>query len=205
MPNIKIHQKTLKLARECLPLFQDVRRSAIIHGVSDRPTDSTALAFALDRRDQFVCSGGTILWPVLMALPKERFDIPSSFDCDIRYSTTLTGSSLFSRIDGLVDALNALPAFSSDSRGVYKNYAVRAALRLSYALDHEKDFRDVLIVAGTDSKDAPAAFDPYRLMFLYRPDSRNSEGIDPSIFDQSDLFPNGKVDAEGFADDSELF
>lgn len=184
MPNIKIRQKNLKLARECLPLFQDVRRSAIIHGVSDRPTDSTALAFALDRRVQFECSGGTVLWPVLMALPQERFNIPSSFDCDIRYSTTLTGASLFSRIDGLVDAMNALPAYSSDSRGVYKNFAVRGALRLSYALDHEEDFRDVLIVAGDAvSDDAPAAFDP-------------------SIFD--DMFPNGKVDAEGYADASEL-
>lgn len=119
-----------------------------------------------------------------MALPQERFNIPSSFDCDIRYSTTLTGASLFSRIDGLVDAMNALPAYSSDSRGVYKNFAVRGALRLSYALDHEEDFRDVLIVAGDAvSDDAPAAFDP-------------------SIFD--DMFPNGKVDAEGYADASEL-
>ena len=162
MPNIKIRQATIKLARECLPLFQDVRRSAIIHGVSDHPTDSTALAFAFDRIDvSFERSGGTVLWPVLTSLPPQRFNIPLSFACDIRYKTTLTGVSLLLlELMGCVIYEAPFPADSSDIRGVYKNFAIRAALRFAYAIDHEKEFRDVLIVAGTDAEDNPAAFDP---------------------------------------------
>lgn len=68
----------------------------------------------------------------------------------------------------------------------------------SYILAHE-GFKDVLIVAGDAvPADAPAAYDPYNLMFPYRSDPRNDgidPGIDPSIFD--DLFPNGSVDADG--------
>ena len=66
----------------------------------------------------------------------------------------------------------------------------------SYILAHE-GFKDVLIVAGDAvPADAPAAYDPYNLMFPYRSDPRNCDpGIDPSIFD--DLFPNGSVDADG--------
>ena len=207
MPNIKIRQATIKLARECLPLFQDVRRSAIIHGVSDHPTDSTALAFAFDRIDDFERSGGTVLWPVLMSLPPQRFNIPLSFACDIRYKTTLTGVSLRLRIDGLRDLLSTLPAYSSDIRGVYKNFAIRAALRFAYAIDHEKEFRDVLIVAGTDAEDNPTAFDPSIF---------DSPALVPSDTDRilnraamEVLYPNGVVgadgtDAEGYAD-AELF
>lgn len=207
MPNIKIRQATIKLARECLPLFQDVRRSAIIHGVSDHPTDSTALAFAFDCIDDFERSGGTVLWPVLMSLPPQRFNIPLSFACDIRYKTTLTGVSLLLRIDGLRDLLSTLPAYSSDIRGVYKNFAIRAALRFAYAIDHEKGFRDVLIVAGTDAEDNPTAFDPSIF---------DSPALVPSDTDRilnraamEVLYPNGVVDAdgtdaEGYAD-AELF
>lgn len=207
MPNIKIRQATIKLARECLPLFQDVRRSAIIHGVSDHPTDSTALAFAFDRIDDFERSGGTVLWPVLMSLPPQRFNIPLSFACDIRYKTTLTGVSLLLRIDGLRDLLSTLPAYSSDIRGVYKNFAIRAALRFAYAIDHEKEFRDVLIVAGIDAEDNPTAFDPSIF---------DSPALVPSDTDRilnraamEVLYPNGVVDAdgtdaEGYAD-AELF
>lgn len=207
MPNIKIRQATIKLARECLPLFQDVRRSAIIHGVSDHPTDSTALAFAFDRIDDFERSGGTVLWPVLMSLPPQRFNIPLSFACDIRYKTTLTGVSLLLRIDGLRDLLSALPAYSSDIRGVYKNFAIRAALRFAYAIDHETEFRDVLIVAGTDAEDNPAAFDPSIFDSPVLVPSDTDRILNRAAMEV--LYPNGVVDAdgtdaEGYAD-AELF
>lgn len=207
MPNIKIRQATIKLARECLPLFQDVRRSAIIHGVSDHPTDSTALAFAFDRIDAFERSGGTVLWPVLMSLSPQRFNIPLSFACDIRYKTTLTGVSLLLRIDGLRDLLSTLPAYSSDSRGVYKNFAIRAALRFAYAIDHEKDFRDVLIVAGTDAEDNPTAFDPSIFDSPALVPSDTDRILNRAAMDV--LYPNGIVDAdgtaaEGYVDESDL-
>lgn len=207
MPNIKIRQATIKLARECLPLFQDVRRSAIIHGVSDHPTDSTALAFAFDRIDDFERSGGTVLWPVLMSLPPQRFNIPLSFACDIRYKTTLTGVSLLLRIDGLCDLLSNLPAYSSDIRGVYKNFAIRAALRFAYAIDHEKEFRDVLIVAGTDAEDNPTAFDPSIFDSPALVPSDTDRILNRAAMDV--LYPNGIVDAdgtaaEGYVDESDL-
>lgn len=207
MPNIKIRQATIKLARECLPLFQDVRRSAIIHGVSDHPTDSTALAFAFDRIDDFERSGGTVLWPVLMSLPPQRFNIPLSFACDIRYKTTLTGVSLLLRIDGLRDLLSTLPAYSSDIRGVYKNFAIRAALRFAYAIDHEKEFRDVLIVAGTDTEDNPTAFDPSIFDSPALVPSDTDRILNRAAMDV--LYPNGIVDAdgtaaEGYVDESDL-
>ena len=69
---------------------------------------------------------------------------------------------------------------------MYLNFALAMLLRAPLALDKRvlpfKLPTDELLGAGA----APAAFDP-------------------SIFDQSDLFPNGKVDAEGFADASEMF
>lgn len=200
MPNIKIRQATIKLARECLPLFQDVRRSAIIHGVSDHPTDSTALVFAFDRIDAFERSGGTVLWPVLMSLPPQRFNIPLSFACDIRYKTTLTGVSLLLRIDGLRDLLSTLPAYRSDTRGVYKNFAIRAALRFAYAIDHEKEFRDVLIVAGTDAEDDSGAFDPSIFDSCMVP-SESERILNRAAMEV--LYPNGIVDADGT--DSEMF
>lgn len=185
MPTVTIQQKTLKLARVCLPLFQDARRSAIIHGVSDRPTDSTALAFAFDRYDQFRKDGGLVLWDVLKSLPPARFDIPEYFDCDIRYSTTLTGAALLRRLADFRDELSALPAFHSDSRKVYLNLAVRVVLMFGYAIEHEKDFRDVLIVAGTD----PEPVEVFEPSDLY-PNGTNApedlgDTLDPSIFDDA--------------------
>lgn len=181
-----VQKSPVNIARECLVLFQDARRAAVVDGVSFNPSDSTGVAYCFVRYDQFKSDGGSVLWDVLMRLPPARFDIPLHFDCDIRYHTTLTGSELLRRLEAFRDELSALPAFHSGCRKVYKNWAIRAALRFGYALSHEKEFRDVLIVAGTDPEDNPTSFDP-------------------SIFDQSDLFPNGKVDAEGFADASEMF
>lgn len=207
MPTVIIKQKTLRLARICLPLFQDARRSAIVHDVSDRPTDSTALAFVFDRLRAFELSGGKVLWDVLVSLSPARFNIPSSFDCDIRYATTLTGGKLLSQVDAFRDVLSALPAFSSESRGVYKNFAVRAALMFGYAIEHEKDFRDVLIVAGTDAEDNPTAFDPSIFDSPALVPSDTDRILNRAAMDV--LYPNGIVDAdgtavEGYVDESDL-
>lgn len=185
-----VQKATVNIARECLVLFQDARRAAVVDNISCNPSDSTGLAYCFYRYDQFKNDGGCVQFPVLMALPPSRFDIPMYFDCDIRYRTTLAGAELLRSLEAFRDELSVLPAFYSGCRKVYKNWAIRAALRFGYALSHEEDFRDVLIVAGDAvSDDAPAAFDP-------------------SLFD--DLFPNGAVDAdgtdaEGYADASELF
>ena len=169
MPTVS-QKLTVHLARECLPLFQDARRSVIVAGVSDNPTDSTALAFAFDRIEDFKKQGGAILWSALMDLPSARFDIPETFNCDIRYRTTLTGGSLLARLDGFRDAISKLPAFINE-RKVYKNWSVRASLRAGYALTHEREFRDVLIFAGLPS-------DPDMLETLYPNGTNLPDGLE---------------------------
>ena len=171
---------------------------------------STAIAHALDRLEEFERSGGAVLRSVLMSLAPERFNIPLSFPCGERYEITVSGSALVARFDSLRDRLSAQ---TPSIRPMYLNYVIRYVLRAGYALSHEKEFRDVLIVAGTDPEDSPAAFNPSELLSAdasraadpARKKHMTFARIDPSIFDQSDLFPNGKVDAEGYADDSEMF
>ena len=193
---------TIKLARETLPLLQDARRSYVLTHPTLSPSDSAAIGYAIYLVERFKRAGGTILWDVLMSPNFDfgRFALPYAFPCDIRYQTTIE-RAILPTLDRFCE--NELRPFFKGE--IYRNFVVRAAVRAAYCLTHE-GFKDVLIVAGDAvPADAPAAYDPYRLMFPYRSDPRNSEGIDPSIFDQSDLFPNGKVDAEDFADDSELF
>lgn len=195
-----VQKAPMKIARECLVLFQDARRAAVVDNVSCNPSDSTGLAYCFDRYDQFKDDGGRVLFPVLMALPPSRFDIPKRFDCDIRYNTTLTGAELLRRLEAFRDELSELPAFNLGCRKVYKNWAVRVALRAGYALSHEKDFRDVLIVAGTDAEDSPTAFDPSIFDSCMVP-SESERILNRAAMEV--LYPNGVVDADGT--DSEMF
>lgn len=202
-----VQKAPMKIARECLVLFQDARRAAVVDNVSCNPSDSTGLAYCFDRYDQFKDDGGRVLFPVLMALPPSRFDIPKRFDCDIRYNTTLTGAELLRRLEAFRDELSELPAFNLGCRKVYKNWAVRVALRAGYALSHEKDFRDVLIVAGTDAEDNPTAFDPSIFDSPALVPSDTDRILNRAAMDV--LYPNGIVDAdgtaaEGYVDESDL-
>lgn len=192
---------TIRLARETLPLLQDARRSYVLAHPNLIPSDSAAIGYAIHLIEQFKREGGTILWDVLLSpnFDFSRFALPYAFPCDIRYQTTIE-RAILPTIDRFCES-ELRPYFKGK---IYRNFVVRAIVRAAYCLTH-KGFADVLIVAGTDPEDSPAAYDPYRLMFPYRSDPRNSEGIDPSIFDFDDMFPNGKVDAEGYADDSEMF
>lgn len=166
-----INQLTLKLARECLPLFQDARRITIVEDERDRPTDSTALAYMFDKIEEFEQDGGAILWDLLSALPPARFNIPETFDCDIRYSTTITGGTLLARLDDFCDAVSKLPAFINEQHRVYKNWGVRVVLRAGYALAHEREFRDVLMFAGLPS-------DPDMLETLYPNGTNLPDGLE---------------------------
>lgn len=193
---------SIRLARETLPLVQDARRSYVLTHPTLSPSDSAAICYAIYLVKQFKSSGGAIAWSALMSADFDfrRFSLPYAFPCNVRYVTSID-RAILPTLDSFIDT-ELRPCFKGK---VYRNFAIRAVLRAAYCLTH-KGFKDVLIVAGdTVPADAPAAYDPYRLMFPYRSDPRNSEGIDPSIFDFDDMFPNGKVDAEGFADDSEMF
>ena len=186
---------TLNLARECLPLIQDMRRSYCLAHPSLTPTDSAAIGYALYLVGQFQKQGGSICWPSVHALDLGRFNLPSQFPHDIRYRTGIS-RAIIPALDRFVDT-----ELSGVFVGrIYRNLSVRLLLRAAYCLTHE-GYKDVHIDAGDAAPaDAPAAYDPYRLMFPYRSDPRNSEGFDPSIFD--DLFPNG-TNAED--SESEMF
>lgn len=203
-------QRSFQTARECAVLAHYSAAQAVIDGVSNKPSPSDALMNELDRLDRFERDGGAVLSDVIMALPPSRFHIPPSFPCGQRFVFSVTGAELIDRLNALRDRLSVQ---TPSVRPMYLNYVIRYVLRCGYALSHEKEFRDVLIVAGTDAEDNPAAFDPSELLSgsasraadPARKKHMTFARIDPSIFDQSDLFPNGKVDAEGYADASELF
>lgn len=203
-------QRSFQTARECAVLAHYSAAQAVIDGVSNKPSPSDALMNELDRLDRFERDGGAVLSDVIMALPPSRFHIPLSFPCGQRFVFSVTGAELIDRLNALRDRLSAQ---TPSIRPMYLNYVIRYVLRAGYALSHEKEFRDVLIVAGTDPEDSPAAFNPSELLSAdasraadpARKKHMTFARIDPSIFDQSDLFPNGKVDAEGYADDSEMF
>lgn len=65
-------------------------------------------------------------------------------------------------------------------------------------LSHEKELRDVLIVAGTDPVNAPAVFDPSDLY----PNGTNSpaalgDTLDPEIFDRARAAADAVTDETG--------
>lgn len=152
---------TIRLARETLPLLQDARRSYVLAHPDLIPSDSAAIGYAIHLIEQFKREGGTILWNVLMSPNFDfgRFALPYAFPCDIRYQTTIE-RAILPTIDRFCET-ELRPYFKGK---IYRNFVVRAIVRAAYCLTH-KGFKDVLIVAGTDPEDSPAAYDPYGLMF----------------------------------------
>ena len=161
-------------ARECAVLAHYSAAQAVIDGVADKPTPSDALMNDLSRLASFENNGGAVLWDVLMSLPPERFNIPLSFPCAARFIYSVAGDDLIARLEALRDRLSAV---TPSVRPMYLNYVIRAVLRCGYALSHEENFNDVLIVAGDDSEGAPVAFNPDQFLC-------DSETLDA-------LFPNG--------------
>ena len=191
-------------ARECAVLAHYSAAQAVIDGVADKPTPSDALMNDLDRLDEFERDGGAVLSDVIMALPPSRFHIPLSFPCAARFIYSVAGDDLIARLESLRDRLSAQ---TPSIRPMYLNYVIRYVLRCGYALSHEKEFRDVLIVAGTDAEDNPTAFDPSIFDSCMVP-SESDRILNRAAMEV--LYPNGIVDAdgtdaEGYAADSEMF
>lgn len=176
---------------------------------SAAPAMEPAIRYALDSVRNSV---GVIDWVKVAAFKPNELGIPEWLPCGARFGTSLN-------LDPAVDAdLHVFKdAIAPDfdqliARGVYLNFAVavlfRAVIAQNLGILPYKVADDVEL-----SEDAPAAFDPSELLSAdasraadpARKKHMTFARIDPSIFDQSDLFPNGKVDAEGYADDSEMF
>lgn len=176
---------------------------------SAAPAMEPAIRYALDSVRNSV---GVIDWVKVAAFKPNELGIPEWLPCGARFGTSLN-------LDPAVDAdLHVFKdAIAPDfdqliARGVYLNFAVavlfRAVIAQNLGILPYKVADDAEL-----SEDAPAAFNPSELLSAdasrpaapARKKHMTFARIDPSIFDQSDLFPNGKVDAEGYADDSEMF
>lgn len=175
---------------------------------SAAPAMEPAIRYALDSVRNSV---GVIDWVKVAAFKPNELGIPEWLSCGARFGTSLN-------LDPAVDAdLHVFKdAIAPDfdqliARGVYLNFAVavlfRAVIAQNLGILPYKVADDAEL-----SEDAPAAFNPSELLSAdvsraadpARKKHMTFARIDPSIFDQSDLFPNGKVDAEGYADDSEM-
>ena len=173
------------------------------------PAMEPAIRYALDCVRNSV---SVIDWVKVAAFKPNELGIPEWLPCGARFVTSLN-------LDPAVDAdLHVFrDAIAPDfdqliARGVYLNFAVAVLFRAVIAQNLGKLPYKVADDAEL-SEDAPAAFNPSELLSAgasraadpARKKHMTFARIDPSIFDQSDLFPNGKVDAEGYADDSEMF
>lgn len=173
------------------------------------PAMEPAIRYALDSVRNLV---SVIDWVKVAAFKPNELGIPEWLPCGARFVTSLN-------LDPAVDAdLHVFrDAIAPDfdqliARGVYLNFAVAVLFRAVIAQNMGKLPYKVADDAEL-SEDAPAAFNPSELLSAdasraadpARKKHMTFARIDPSIFGQSDLFPNGKVDAEGYADDSEMF
>lgn len=145
---------SVKLARETLPLLQDARRSYVIEHPTSSPSDSAAIAHAIQLVDRFKREGGTILWTPLMSsnFDFSRFALPYTFPADIRFVTSID-RSIIPALDRFADS-ELSPAFNVK---IYRNFTIRAALRAGFALTHKQKFRDVLM--GKDLPSDPKIVD----------------------------------------------
>lgn len=171
------------------------------------PSVADAVKFALDYVTPIA---HTIDWVALSKFSTEALGIPSGLRCGSRFSTSVTLPQVS---DTALSALCIVVGNDFEQlqcRAPYRNFVVALTLRAVIADDLGILPRKI---AGTvDLSAAPAAFNSSELLsgsaavpLNARKKHMTFARIDPSIFDQSDLFPNGAVDAEGFADESDLF
>lgn len=173
------------------------------------PSVADAVKFALDYVTPIA---HTIDWVALSKFSTEALGIPSGLRCGSRFSTSVTLPQVS---DTALSALCIVVGNDFEQlqcRAPYRNYVVALTLRAVIADD--LGILPRKIAGIVDLSAAPAAFEPSELLSgsaCCVPSETACKKhmtfarIDPSIFDQSDLFPNGAVDADGFADDSELF
>lgn len=174
------------------------------------PNTATAVEYALHRMMPHV---DVVDWYRLSRMEPREFGIPSWLPCGSRFVTSLslslaTDSALCAFVSAIAPDFTALK-----KRAPYRPFAI--ALLFRAVIAEEMGILPYKIAGGKElPEDAPAAFDPSELLSgsaccvpseTARKKHMTFARIDPSIFDQSDLFPNGAVDAEGFADESDLF
>lgn len=201
--------KTMRLRREVSFTLLRVFQLTVGDNSTAAPTMCPAIKYALGAVANRV---KVIDWVALAAMQPHELDIPDWLPCGSRYATNV---SLDTTTADALESFRSAIAIEFDqlqARGVYSNFAIAVLFRAVIADELGKlPYK----IAGGDKlpADAPAAFDPSDLLSgsasratdPARKKHMTFARIDPSIFDTSDLFPNGKVDAEGYADASEMF
>lgn len=201
--------KTMRLRREVSFTLLRVFQLTVEDNSTAAATMCPAIKYALGAVANRV---KVIDWVALAGMQPRELDIPDWLPCGARYATNV--SLDLSTADALESFRSAIATefVQLQARGVYSNFAIAVLFRAVIADELGK--LPYKIAGGEElPADAPAAFDPSDLLSgsasraadPARKKHMTFARIDPSIFDQSDLFPNGKVDAEGYADDSEMF
>lgn len=150
------------------------------------PSVADAVKFALDYVTPIA---HTIDWVALSKLSTEALGIPDGLRCGSRFSTSVT---LPQDTDTALSVLCAVVGNDFEQlqcRAPYRNFVL--ALTLRAVIADELGILPRKIAGAVDLSAQPAALNPDD----YLCDSGTADA----------LFPNGKVDAEDFADDSELF
>lgn len=198
--------RSMRFRRECsFTMLYNFSHSAAASGTA-APTMQPAIEYAFTRVNNLL---NVIDWVKLAQLTPSQLGIPSWPNMGGRFITSLSlEQQTWDSLNAFRDTIK--PEFDQlKERGVYLNFALAMLLRAPLALDKRvlpfKLPTDELLGAAP----APAAFDPSELLSgsacmvaseSERIDNRralNYEGIG------SDLWPNGAIDADGFADDSE--
>lgn len=201
--------KTMRLRREVSFTLLRVFQLTVGDNSTAAATMCPAIKYALGAVANRV---KVIDWVALAGMQPHELDIPDWLPCGSRYATNVSlDLSTAAALESFRSAI-ATEFVQLQARGVYSNFAIAVLFRAVIADELGKLPYKVADDAEL-SEDAPAAFNPSELLSAdasraadpARKKHMTFARIDPSIFDQSDLFPNGKVDAEGYADASELF
>lgn len=139
-----LRKKNVKCSREVAILAPYAAKCCVRDGISNMPSFTTCIEYALDCIESYERHAGRIDFQVLMRIPLASFDIPADFDGSIRYEASLFGSeSFFSKLEAFRTSLAELDF--PDVRVVYTNFALRAILRGLFAIEHHNRFESVFI------------------------------------------------------------
>ena len=132
-----LQKKNVKCAREVAILAPYAAKCCVRDGVSNMPSFTACIEYALERVEAYEGSFGKIDFYTLMGLPLTAFDVPASFDGTTRYEASLFGSeSFFAKLETFRGSLAKLDF--PRVRMVYTNFALRAVLRALYAIEHRE-------------------------------------------------------------------
>lgn len=141
-----LQKKNVKCSREVAILVPYAAKCCVRDGISNMPSFSTSIEYALDRIESCKTQADRIDFQALMRMPLASFDVPVAFDGASRYEASLFGSeSFFSKLEAFRASLAELDF--PGVRIVYTNFALRTILRGLFAIEHRDRFGSVFIQA----------------------------------------------------------